>query len=129
MTACRHTLATLVLTLNDIDQVNPNIRDYEVFERGCSNKKHLLDEVDLEKRARQAPRVTVLWLFALHMDDDLSRRTAATFSTRTSLIFKSAPATTATRAARPRTAGVCAIARFPIGKRTAETPLATNAVG
>jgi hypothetical protein len=50
-TACRHTLATLALTL-DVDQVNANIHDFEVFEPVCSDPKHLLvEEIGLQERA------------------------------------------------------------------------------
>lgn len=52
-TACRHTLAALALTLEGIDQVNADIRDYEVFEPACTDATHLLDEIGLQERACQ----------------------------------------------------------------------------
>lgn len=50
-TACRHTLPAYELTLDDVDRVNIDIRDYEVFEPVCSDPKHLLDEIGLLDRA------------------------------------------------------------------------------
>lgn len=53
-TACRHTLATIALTLDDVAQVNQNLRDYEVFEPACSDPKHLLVEIGVQERTCQA---------------------------------------------------------------------------
>lgn len=53
-TACRHTLVAIALTLDDVDQVNANLRDYEVVEPACSDPKHLLVEIGVQERTCQA---------------------------------------------------------------------------
>jgi hypothetical protein len=58
--ACRHTLAGIELTLDEVDQVNKNLGDYEVFEPVCSDPKHLLGEIGDQELVCQASRSEML---------------------------------------------------------------------